>query len=365
MLIGCDIIQLFIYMSNRLIIKGIYKSRIVECKIMTKFEQALETCEKILTGVELGTLTTSAMLMLCLRVARLTNDSDVIEWLQYENSGYPKDKEGYILLDAWNCGWEHGRGSYNSKKEKVIFSDLAYELEGRIEAKKSAINNFSTNGASVSGDYALLAMNSLTNSVSKSTGTLLKNIAEDERKLFLLKSRYYDYASKKHIELSFSNTTADCFYNYREKVDIYFSKLAPETISKLRAIDDKINSENPEQYSQALTTCRRLFESVAEELFDKNFPDYQSKTYKTKSGKEIDVSGDHYLNKLSAVIEKLQDKSPNKCLVGSNIIYMLDWITNLNNLQCKGVHEEITKEDAMQCIIHTYICLGDILSLQY
>lgn len=51
---------------------------------MTKYEQALEACEKILTGIELGTLTTSAMLMLCLRVARLTNDEDVIRWLEYE-----------------------------------------------------------------------------------------------------------------------------------------------------------------------------------------------------------------------------------------------------------------------------------------
>ena len=332
---------------------------------MTKYEQALEACEKILTGVELGTLTTSAMLMLCLRVARLTNDEDVIQWLEYENSGYPRNENGHIVSVAWSCAWKNGRGSYNEKKEKIVFSDLASELEGRISARKSAISNFSTNGASVSGDYALVAMHSLTDTVTRSTGSLLKSIAEDERKLFILKSKYYDYASKKHIELSFGNTTADIFSVYRENVDAYFSKLAPETISKLRAIDDKINSGNPELYSQALTTCRRLFESVSEELFNEVFPNYQQKTYKTKSGKEIDVSGEHYLNKLSAVIESLQDKSHNKSLVGSNITYLLDWISNLNDLQCKGVHNEITKEDAMQCIIHTYICLGDILSLRF
>ena len=51
-------------------------------------------------------------------------------------------------------------------------------------------------------------------------------------------------------------------------------------------------------------------------------------------------------------------------IVGSNIIYLLDWIDNLVDLQCKGVHSEISKQDAMRCIIQTYICLGDILSLQ-
>ena len=86
--------------------------------------------------------------------------------------------------------------------------------------------------------------------------------------------------------------------------------------------------------------------------------------YRTKSGKDIDISGDHYKNKLSAVIEKLEDKSAAKTLVGSNMIYLIDWIDNLNDLQCKGVHSEISKQDAIRCIIQTYICLGDILNLQ-
>ena len=37
---------------------------------------------------------------------------------------------------------------------------------------------------------------------------------------------------------------------------------------------------------------------------------------------------------------------------------------NLTDLQCKGVHHDVTRQDATRCIIQTYICLGDILSLQ-
>ena len=105
-------------------------------------------------------------------------------------------------------------------------------------------------------------------------------------------------------------------------MDVAFSELSKETIIKLQAIEGKIDSGNPEMYSQALTTCRRLFESVAVELFSKYFPDYKERMYKTKSGKDIDVSGDHYKNKISAVIEKLEDKSVSKTIVGSNIIYL-------------------------------------------
>ena len=179
-----------------------------------------------------------------------------------------------------------------------------------------------------------------------------------------MKSNYYDYALKKQIEIAFGNVAESIFSEYREKVENRFSSLSKDTMLKLQAIEDKINSDNPELYSQALTTCRRLFENTSKELFEQYFPGYENKMYKTKSGKEIDVSGDHFKNKLSAVIERLENKSCTKSIVGSNIIYLLDWIDNLNDLQCKGVHSDISKQDAMSCIIQTYICLGDILNLQ-
>ena len=121
---------------------------------------------------------------------------------------------------------------------------------------------------------------------------------------------------------------------------------------------------NPERYSQVLTSCRRLWEDTAKQLFTELLPDYRDKIYKTKSGKGIDVSGDHYNNKLSAVIEELQGKATKNTLVGSETAYLVDWLEQINRLQNSGVHSNVTRAQAMQCIIHTYIALGDILKLK-
>ncbi|MDE6313054.1 MAG: hypothetical protein K2M46_05460 [Lachnospiraceae bacterium] len=331
---------------------------------MTKAEKALEACEKVLDGIEENSITTSSALLQCLKISRLLNDYDAIIWLQYEYGGYPRTDDGkHIQSDAWNIAYKNGRG-YIDDGNKVIFTEIASELEEKIVAQHKAVNNFSTQGTAISGDYALGAVNNLTSSVTRSTNNIVSNIALNEKRLSILKSRYYDYALKKQIEVSFGNVAAGIFSEYREKVENHFSDLSKDTILKLQAIEDKINSGNPELYSQALATCRRLFENTAKELFDKYFPSYEDKMYKTKSGKDIDVSGDHYKNKLSAVIEKMEDKSTSKSLVGSNIIYLLDWMDNLSNLQCKGVHSDVSRQDAMRCIIQTYICLGDILNLQ-
>lgn len=330
---------------------------------MTKSEKALEACEKVLDGIEDNTITTSAALLLCLKIARLTNDFKSIEWLQYEYGGYPRIEDGRILSSAWQIAYDNGRG-YIEEGKKLVFSESASELEERIRSEHTAVNNFTTQGASVSGEWAIAAMNTFTENVARSTGRLLINIARNQQRLSILKSKYYDYALRKQIEISFGNAAEEIFAKYREKVENGFSDLSKDTLLKLQAIEDKINTDNPELYSQALTTCRRLFENTANELFNKYFPEYKVKTYKSLTGKELDVSGDHYKNRMSAVVEKLTGKSEKNSIVGSHIIYLIDWLENLVKLQCKGVHDDITKQDAMRCIIQTYICLGDILNLQ-
>lgn len=330
---------------------------------MNKIEKALEACEKVIDGIEDSTITTESALLQCSKIARLTNDEENLIWLQYEYGGYPKNNDGRVISDAWNIAYKKGRG-YQKDGKLYIFTELVSELEEKITAQQKAVGNFTTNGASVSGELALLAMDRLTTNVHRSTITMVADVAIAQKRLASLKAQYYEYALKKHIELNFGNVATDVFARYREQVDLAFSELSKETLLKLQAIEGKINSGNPEMYSQALTTCRRLFESTAVELFSKHFPDYKDKVYKTKSGAEIDVSGNHYKNKLSAVIEKLEGKSMKKTLVGSNVIYLLDWIDNLSNLQCEGVHSDITKEDAERCILQTYMCLGDILTSQ-
>ena len=204
----------------------------------------------------------------------------------------------------------------------------------------------------------------MANAVFRGTNDLRKNIKTSERRLSILKAQYYDYAVRWQIELQFGNTAQSVFEEYQKKVDSYFTSMPTSTLQKLNAIEDLMEDGNPERYAQVLTSCRRLWAATAKSLFDEILPNYTEKMFKTKSGKEIDVSGDHDNNKLSAVIEILQSKAAKNTLVGSETIYLIDWMEQINNRQSAGVHSEVTREEAMQCIIHTYITLGDIFSLK-
>lgn len=337
-------------------------------KIKARREQALEACDKVINGIEDGTITTTSSLLLCKKIARLVNDSEGQEWLSYEYGGYPRGKDGYIIHSAWQIAADHGRHHQIKDKEgktsEVIFTELCGELEETIESDKKAINNYSTQGYSVSGDYALTATDRLTRSVAMGTNGLLQGIQTAERRLSILKSQYYDYAVKWQIELSFGDAAKSIFDEYQDKVDQYYTTLPVTTLQKLNVIEDMMEDGNPERYAQVLLSCRRLWSETAKYLFAETLPNYSGKIFTTKNGKSIDISGDHDNNKLSAVIETLQSKAAKNTLVGSETIYLVDWIEQINDRQSSGVHSDVTRDQAMQCIIHTYIALGDILTLR-
>ncbi|MBQ2782909.1 MAG: hypothetical protein IJE94_06940 [Oscillospiraceae bacterium] len=331
----------------------------------TKRIQALDACDKVINGIEDGTITISSALLQCMKIARLVNDIDAMEWLNCELGGYPRNNEGFLTASAWDIAVQHGR-SYVDKTEKktYVFTDLAAELENVITNSRSALNNFSTQGFSVSGEYAISATSRMTENVNHATNNLLNASKRNEQRLSILKAQFYGYAVKWQIELRFGKTAKKIFEEYQERVGLFFSELPTTTLQKLSAIEDLMEDGNPERYSQVLTSCRRLWEDVAQVLFEEVLPDHKEKIFKTKTGKEIDVSGDHYNNKISAAIETLQERAAKNTLVGSEIIYLIDWMEQINKLQSSGVHSEVTRDQAMRCIIHTYIALGDILKLR-
>lgn len=331
-------------------------------------EQALDACDKVINGIEDGTLSVSSSLLLCKKIARLINDYEGLEWLNYEYGGYPRTSNGKVDHDAWKIAADHGR-SYMIKDESgnhknIIFTELCGELEEIIKSCEKAIGNYSTQGFSVSSEHAVGATDRMTLRVAQGTNGLIGKVSESVKHLSILKSQYYDYAVKWQIEMRFGNVAKTIFEEYQERIGQSYSVLPVQVIQKLNAIEDMLEDGDPERYSQILTSCRRLWAAVANHLFEIVLPGFEGKSFKTHSNKNIDISGDHFNNKISAVIETLQSKSAKNTLIGSETIYLVDWIEQINALQNAGVHRNVTRDEAIRCIIHTYIALGDILSLK-
>jgi hypothetical protein len=324
-------------------------------------ELALQLSEEILTGIETETLTTSSAALRCLRLARLISDDNAIEWLQYEIKGYPS-ASGDIEAKAYQIACAHGREFNNKDNQKRVFVEVADELEAKVQAAQSAMSILTSQGVSISSEFAIAAVQSLTRAVSQKSNIWYSTITESQRNLAILRGQYYTYALSVNLELKFSKEAEEVFRSYRLSVDKQLVALAPESLKRLEAAYERLSSTNPESWSQAITSCRRVLTEISNSLYKGSL----DKPYKTKSGICLDVSGDHYLNRLYATIDKVAVSPSARRLVGSNIKYVIDFIDNLHNALCRGVHDlddKLTHDEARAAILHTYILLGDISTL--
>jgi hypothetical protein len=304
-----------------------------EGRIMTdRLEQALQLSEEILEGLEMGSLTVAASALRCLRLARLVADFDGVTWLQYETIGYPKTSDGFIENVAFLIARKHGREMLPVKEKgrRSIFTELADELEAQIQTHTRSLSNYSTSGASVAGEYAGLAMMNLTTSVTNATNNTITNVQLAQRRLTTLRGEYYSYALSVNLELKFSKRAEDVFRSYRLAVDNHLAGLAPDSLKKLDAAYERLQSDNSESWAQAVTSCRRVIEEIANALYRKVFIRIQDDTYTTHSGKTLKVSGAAYINRLYAIIDKISTSKTARKLVSSKTMLLVELVESLH-----------------------------------
>ncbi len=321
---------------------------------MNRLEECRDEAKKVLTGLEDGTLTIGQSALKCLKVARLMGDEQALLWLRYETGGYPRN----MPPETFKLAWDKGRGYYSDTKKRV-FIQTADEIESLIIACQEALKGYSTSGVSISGERAAAAMDNLTRTVGHSTRNLLKNIMVIQKRLARLRGNYYDYALAVYNGLNYSGRVEDIFHEYREQVDASLAAAIPETLRRLQTAYECLDSEDHESWAQVVFTCRRLMRGLADKLYKHPV----DQPYITKSGRELDVTGSNYKNKLFAVIDEFGDSSARVRLTVSNIIYIINYVEDLYQLINRGdqVGSAINYQEARMAVIHTYVLLGDIL----
>lgn len=322
-----------------------------------KLDVALNLSEEILADLEDSNKKTSDILLKCLKLARYMDDYDAIDWLICEMEGYKGTDKG-IPNELFLLGVQHGRETKpNDKGNRTMFTELVGELEKEIEASEKMIGSYTTNGASTSGDGSFHAMSRLINGVESNNERLTNRISICQKKLSVLRGEYYKFVLNINIQLKFSGKVDDIFEEYRLRTDNYFATNLPGCIRKLSSIYSRLKENDEESYSQAATSCRKLIREFADDLFNRMYPNNTLDKIKVDGGKEFDVTGDRYLNRLYVVCNKI---AVNK-MKQKNIIQTCEWIETINDMVCNGLHNEISLDEIKDTILHMYILLGDII----
>ena len=276
-------------------------------------EEAESVSGEILSDIELARAPLSIIGLKAVRLARILGDSQVQQTLMQQSAGYAVTQS----QKNWRMPFAKGRA--------VMQSTL--ELPGHYDGK-----------------WALQDMDRATSELAP-------------RRTFV-----YDYAMRKHYEIRFSRLAEDVFGRIRSRIDSSIGHAVPDAVRKLTAVHDNLVSDNPEDWSNAAHSCRRVLQDLADVVFP---PQVKPRTRKV-DGKQIEIrlGVEHYINRLIAYIEDSSESDRYREIVGSNLRYVGDRLDALFKAAQKGSHKTVTKEEADRCVVYTYLLVGDILSLR-
>ena len=306
-------------------------------------EQAGDLAADILEDIELSRADLNVVVLKALRLARLLNDFESEQILIWESIGYPTHNSN----EAFAAGRKAGRAYFIKTtgpikgSTEVIYEESVESLTLELESERLILDNAERLSTK---SNAIIAM--------KLAGERLA-----QRRAFI-----YDYVSRKHYEIKFSNIVGGIFERLRSSVDASIGEIVPDAVRKLSSVSDNLNSDNPEDWANAAHSCRRLIQELADALF----PAQTENRVRKSNGKtkDIELGQKNYKNRLMAYIEDSSDSDSFNNIVGSQLDYIGQRLDAIYEAAQKGTHSEVSKQEAERCVVHTYLLVGDILSLR-
>lgn len=327
-----------------------------------RIKECTELSCEILKNFELSEIPIGNIILKCLRLCRLLGDQNGILLFTYESSGYPREVDGKYTLQSEKIALLAHRGfqQYDYKTKKLvdyISYALMSDLESGIETLRIKL------AASADPDVSLTSANPnqflrAPDGNSQERSQITSQIHQNTQILTQVKGALYNYVLNIYNKLVYGNIVEDIFTESRTKVNEKLGEYCPKSIEKFISVYENLSSNNPEDYANAVHSCRRILVDLADALYPPSDTPIQI------NGKSIKVGSDQYINRLIQYIGSKSDSKTYNDVVGSDLRSIGERLDAINDAVCKGTHADITKDEATRYIIHTYLLISDIIALK-
>ncbi|WP_019157829.1 AbiTii domain-containing protein [Brevibacterium senegalense] len=303
---------------------------------MGRQDEALRVAEELLADIELKRLKASEIVLKASRIARLVGHDELSEFLVAERNGYTGSETEWIQ--------RAGRSSEGGGDK--FFPQPIAKVEAALEAAQQAITALQ-GGGNFSGDFILVASREHDTRISKQAhnASIWAGIAGQ------VVAAIYDMVAEIYHELLFSELQATLFADTQSKVDGSLAEASGSALEKIERVSDRLRDSDPESVSQALTTCRRLIDSVADHVFPA-----RSEPYAIGKETTLSVGSQNVLNRLQAYTHE-------RGIAKGRRDRLRRALLDLYGRCSAGAHAEVTVDEARFVFLQTYVALGEILTL--
>ena len=321
---------------------------------------------EILKDIELSQVPLSVVALKAMRLARILNDFEFQQIFEFESGGYPREPEG-VSQEVWELGRTAGRlysqrDSQTETTKTLMNLDSVQRMEQAVETGAASLNaahdpDISITSANQYQHVPAPKGNAAERQMIRS-GMDISTVRLAARRTFI-----YNYAIRKHYEIRFSSLANDVFGRIVSSIDSSIGSAVPDAVKKLTAVHENLMSDNPEDWANAVHSCRRVLQDLADAVF----PAQVETRSRNVNGRESEIrlGADQYINRLMAYIDDSSESSRFTEIVGSHLGYIGDRLDAIFEAAQKGSHATVTKEEADRYVVYTYLVVGDILSLRH
>lgn len=323
--------------------------------VSDRLNDARQVARTLLDDLETVTVRTEGVLMKAKRLARLMRDSDAQLWLELETSGYPK--ESFSIAALGTCEkYVRRSGRVDTEGKYYITSLPQLEAIGDGYKQRADAFNQTIDKSAVLENYLVKrATEEFLANRAQQQAAARKQYNDNQALVVALRAAIHNYATDVYIAIELGDAAQDIFEEARKRVDNFVRSYAPKAAEQIVAMNERMADDSPESYSHALTTCRRLLLTIADAMYPA-----RSEPHVDSSGKSRDVSADNYKNRLLAYLEQNTTSVGSKELIASGLEHLAARLDAVNSKVSKGVHVDVTKEEARLAVIHTYLFLGEV-----
>ena len=320
-----------------------------------KIDEARKISEALLDDLENSTSKIDGVLMKAKRLARLMRDSDAQVWLDLETKGYP---DNFSFKELGSCIKYATSGGRIDIKTSKYYPQSLPAIEANAESDEALLSSLKTTQLPTTKVKDFLeksATEALMVTQLTHQSQQRKNYANSKSLYSSMKSAIHNYATDTYLAVEFGDIAEEIFEGARNLVDTFIRSHCPKAAEKVIAINERMADGSEESLSAALTSCRRLLMDIADSVFPASTEDW-----KDRKGKNRKVGTEQYKNRILAYLADLCESKGTYILLESEIEHLASRLDIIYEKTCKGVHIDVSLNEARLAVIHTYLFIGEI-----
>lgn len=343
---------------------------------MPDVDRASNLVQETLDQFDAPEMTVAALTRRCQRIASLRGDGIALSWLTLESTDVANAHENksdaareslvvrllkQIPDDDVNGKWKAEYDGYISRRRTESGQQVAnlrsvQQIEDLVQMLRE--QEAATLVSPPHGMHTYDLGKYVSDQEQTRTGLVASRIALDTV-LARIKTRLWEFLTETEYELSFGEATRETFDRLRSYVDQQLTTISPPALEQFQTAYRRLKDGSDEDRAHAMTSCRRVMKTLADELYPA-----PSEPVTGADGKTRTLNDAMFVNRLLQYVVETVGKHENGAVVQAALEDVAARLDALNALASKGVHADVTNYEVDTCVVQTYLVVADVLRIR-